>query len=644
MEIEKLSSKERHMNIRDIAKLAGVSVSTVSKIVNKKDASISNETRERVLKIVHEYNYTPYSSTINTATSTGSIGILISSNNYIDQSLIGIIEYAQEKGYSPIIFNSHGDHEQELKNITALCTKQVDGIIWEPVNESSLKKRNHIDAMDIPLILIGKMEGASSLLIPYEKLAYFLTKQLIENKHKKIACLVGDNENRASFISGYKQALFDQNLKFHDSMIIQSLDHKINDYIIEKHISGFVSVDFYKSIELYNLAFQSGLNTPKDYSILSICNDTTLGFKSYRDILSTVSISNKNFGEHVCKALIDLVTKDIEPTPYQEELTLSNSMSLGIPVENERPKILVVGSINMDTYLYSSSLPHNGSTNFLSNLSKRPGGKGLNQAIGSAKLGHQVRLIGCIGSDSDSNTMFQELKKNSVITEGLSRSNDTETGQAYIFVESSGDSMISILPGANAELSPSIIERNVDLFSDAKYCLVQTEIPIDAVEKTCILAKEKGLKIILKPSASKTISDSILARTNYLIPNEEELSTVCPAFETIVEKAEYLLTKGVENVIVTLGTRGCFLKNSTQEKFFPAADFSAVDSTGASDAFISALTAYLLRDYCLEKSIQIATYAAGFLVSRDGITTALVDRMTLESYIAKRNPQLLLKN
>ena len=632
------------MNIRDIAKLAGVSVSTVSKIVNKKDASISNETRERVLKIVHEYNYTPYSSTINSTTTTGSIGILVNSDKYVDNALNGMIEYAQQKGYSPIILNSLGDHKQELRNITSLCTKQVDGIIWDPINESSLKNLKHIEALNIPRVLLGNWKDGLSYFIPYEEISYFLTKQLIEKKHKRIACIVRDDKSKEHFINGYKKALFKYNLKFNDSMIINTLDFSINDFIIEKQISGFVSADFYKSIELYNLTMQGGLKAPKDYSLLSIRNDTDIEFKNYQNSLSTITINQTNFGAHICQALIDLITNAEEPEPFYEKMVLDNTNSIGIPAENGRQKILVVGSINMDTYLYSSKLPHNGATNFLSNLSKRPGGKGLNQAIGTAKLGHQVRLIGCIGTDSDSNTMFQELKKNSVDTEGIIRSNDTETGQAYISVESSGDSMISILPGANAELSPIFIKNKHELFSNVKYCLVQTEIPIDAVEMTCTLATENDVKTILKPSASKKIPNSLLAKVDYLIPNEEELTSLCPDYETIEEKANFLISKGVGNVIVTLGKNGCFLKNSKQEKYFPAANFSAIDSTGASDAFISALSAYLLRDYCLEKAIQIAVYAAGFLVSRDGITTALVDRTTLESYIAKKEPQLLLKD
>lgn len=632
------------MNIRDIAKLAGVSVSTVSKIVNKKDASISNETRERVLKIVHEYNYTPYSATINTATTTGSIGILIDSSNSVDQALNGVIDYAQQNGYSPIVFNSLDDQKQELKNITALGTKQVDGIIWAPISESSLINLKHIETLSTPLVLIGQWEQSLSLSLPYEELSYYLTKQLIEKKHKKIACIIREDKTKDAFIAGYKQALFDHNLKFHESMIIHNLDYSINDSIIEKQISGFVSGDFYKSIELYNLTMQSGLKCPKDYSLLSIHDDTDIMFQSYLDNISTVSINNKNFGEYVCRSLIDIITRGQEPKPFHQEMVLHNLKSIGSPAENERPTILVVGSMNMDTYLYSSNLPHNGSTNFLTNLSKRPGGKGLNQAIGTAKLGHQVRLIGSVGADSDSNTMFQELRKNGINTEGISRSDDIETGQAYIFVESSGDSMISILPGANTELSPIVIKENHNLFSNVGFCLIQTEIPIETVEEACLFAKENGIKTMLKPSASKKIPDSLLTKIDYFVPNEDELSAVCPNFKTIKEKAEHLISKGVENVIVTLGKQGVFLKNVDQEKYFPAADFSTVDSTGASDAFISALSAYLLRDYCLEKAIQIAIYAAGFLVSRDGITNALVDRTTLESYIAKNDSNLLLKD
>ncbi|KOR88048.1 PfkB family carbohydrate kinase [Paenibacillus solani] len=632
------------MNIKDIANLAGVSVSTVSKIVNKKDQSISKETRERVLKIVHEYNYTPYSSSINKAASTGIIGVLINSTISADSMLNGIINEAQRKGYSPLILNSCGDLDQELKNMTSLITKQVDGIIWEPVNKESLKNRTHFNSLDIPVVLVGGEGQANSLELPYKLAAYFLTKQLIDKKHTKIACIVGEGQRRNAFIEGYKHALFDSNLKFQESMVLSSLDETINDFIIGGQTTGFISSHLYKSIELYNLAIQSGLKSPKDYSLLSIQNDYDSSLVTDQGTISTVTINNSNFGTYICNVLISSIAGADPIKPYEEQMVLDNTNTLGFPDEGGKPKILVVGSINMDTYLYSPQLPHNGATNFISSFTKHPGGKGFNQAVGTAKLGHRVRLIGCLGSDMESNSIFQDLEKNGVSTIGITRSSDTETGQAYIFVESSGDSMISVLPGANADLSPQKIEQQTGLFSDAKFCLIQTEIPVKTVEKACSIAKNEGLSIILKPSASKIISDTILKQIDYLIPNEDELLELCPQFSSIEQKADFLLSKGVKNVIVTLGKKGCYLKNAEVERFFPASEFAAVDSTGASDAFISALASYLLRGCSLVSAIQIATIAAGFSVSRDGVIHSLADRVTLESYIAKKDPKLLLSS
>jgi ribokinase len=150
----------------------------------------------------------------------------------------------------------------------------VDGIIWEPIDESSLKNLKHIETLNIPHVLLGKWKDEASYWVPYEEISYFLTEQLIEKKHKRIACIVREDKSKEHFINGYKKALFKYNLKFNDSMIINTLDFSINDFIIEKQISGFVSADFYKSIELYNLTMQSGLKAPNDYSLLSIRNDT----------------------------------------------------------------------------------------------------------------------------------------------------------------------------------------------------------------------------------------------------------------------------------------------------------------------------------------------------------------------------------
>ena len=130
----------------------------------------------------------------------------------------------------------------------------------------------------------------------------------------------------------------------------------------------------------------------------------------------------------------------------------------------------------------------------MSSYAKFPGGKGLNQAVGLTKLGHQATLIGCLGSDTDANYLYKELEKYHVTTDGITRIQDTETGQAYIYVETSGDSMISILPGANTALTPK--NRTAKhLFMDASFCLIQTEIPLSAVEKACEIAQHSGYRL-----------------------------------------------------------------------------------------------------------------------------------------------------
>lgn len=106
-------------------------------------------------------------------------------------------------------------------------------------------------------------------------------------------------------------------------------------------------------------------------------------------------------------------------------------------------------------------------------------------------------------------------------------------------------------------------------------------------------------------------------------------------------KTAFLLECGIEIVIATLGERGCYVRCVNLDKYFPAVPFPSVDNTGASDAFISALASYLLYGYSLEEAVQIATYAAGFCISREGVVPSLIDRRSLETYIKQQEKSLI---
>ena len=196
---------------------------------------------------------------------------------------------------------------------------------------------------------------------------------------------------------------------------------------------------------------------------------------------------------------------------------LDHKNTLGMSSVNPHSKMIVVGSLNVDNYLYSTNLPHNGKTNFLSSYAKFPGGKGLNQAVGLTKLGHQATLIGCLGSDTDANYLYKELEKYHVTTDGITRIQDTETGQAYIYVETSGDSMISILPGANTALTPKNRTAKTPIYG-CQFLSHSNRNSFVCCKKACEIAQHSGVPIILKPAAIHHIPVNILEKVDFSFP------------------------------------------------------------------------------------------------------------------------------
>ena len=138
------------MTINEIASLAGVSISTVSKIVNNKDQNINPETRSRVLKIVKEYNYTPYGMVKNISNAKRFLlGVLLRTASQTNLMLNGILQAAQEQGYNVLLLDSLNSADTELKHITSLCKNNVDGVIWEPVDENSPQHEHYFAEQNI---------------------------------------------------------------------------------------------------------------------------------------------------------------------------------------------------------------------------------------------------------------------------------------------------------------------------------------------------------------------------------------------------------------------------------------------------------------------------------------------------------------
>lgn len=634
------------MTIKEIAALAGVSISTVSKIVNNKDQNIAAETRNKVLEIVKEYNYTPYGMVKNLSTTKNFIlGVVLSNMPCTNSMLSGIAEAAAENNYSILLFDSQNRPDLELKHINALSQKRVDGVLWEPVSAESHQLEHYLTNQGLPFIFLMEKDNPYSYQINFEKMGYLLTQKLIDYKHAKIACLIKPGNQRSmSVLDGFRKCLFDNHIPYHSSMEI-SIENP--DYLTElfgHKFSGIVSSHFSSSLTLYEDMNRLHYSIPSDLSLVSLKDEVREAI-TYPHI-SSISIPYKEFGYHIGKTMVRICEKMPDANEiysFSSDYSLDTEDSLSVPFFLRSKKIVVVGSINTDLTFNVDSLPQTGKATRILNSTFSLGGKGANQAVGAAKLGREVSLIGEIGNDIDSNLIFDQLEKEHVITRGIQRNPNYPTGKAYIYIEENGESAISILAGANSNLTPECIQRRQHLFKNAGCCLISTELTNETTLEAAKTARKYGVQTFLKPTVIKAIPGKLCSYIDFFIPNQYEASLLSPPeYITVEDHAEYFFEQGIPNVIITLGSHGCYLKTKDTAKYFPAANFTAIDTTGGADAFISCLASYLTDGYPLEKSIRIANYAAGFCISRQGVVPALVDRTTLESHIKRIEPELLL--
>ena len=633
------------MTIKEIAKMANVSISTVSKIVNNKADNINIETRNRVLKLVKDFNYTPYAAVKNSSNAkTFILGLLLRSALESSLMIRGFINRAQEQGYSVLVYDSLNDTDTELRHITSLCKHKADGVLWEPVDYKSRQYEHYFKAQEIFVSYINSPDDDHSSHIDFVKMGYFITQKLIDHKHTNIACLMKENSQRSNLVfDGFKKCLFDNQITITDNMQIFDNNSKYCSKILSQKITGIITTHYALALNLYEQMNKLHYYIPSDISLISLRDDIREAI-SYPPI-SCNRIPYFEFGQYICNNLINQCenkNETIIKNCFSSQLILDHEESIATPSALRTKKVIVIGSINIDIILNVDELPQSGKTITANSSSTSLGGKGSNQAIGIAKLGCEVYLLGRVGNDYDISLIFETLKRENVFTRGICLDTKSVTGKAYIHVQQDAESSITILPGANQYLRPHDIKALERLFENTGYCLIATEVPIETIEETLRLTQKYNIKVILKPASIRQISDFLLEKIDIFIPNKNEASVLCPHETSVEKQAGYFINKGVSIVIITLGHKGCYLRTSDgMSQYFSAAEFESIDSTGGADAFIAALTAYLIDGYTLEASIKIASYAAGFCVSRQGVAAALIDRNSLENHIKNFEPKLL---
>jgi ribokinase len=301
------------------------------------------------------------------------------------------------------------------------------------------------------------------------------------------------------------------------------------------------------------------------------------------------------------------------------------------------PRVLVVGSANVDFSVAVPRLPAEGETVTGGRFYMGHGGKGANQAVAARRLQAEVRFVGCVGRDPQGDRVADQLCAEGIPTEGLIHVEDAATGVALIVVDGEGRNQIAVASGANLRLVPDLARKHASLVTWAQVLLCQLEIPLPTVEWALAAARERGIPTILNPAPAQPLPDALLALADCLTPNAIEAETLTGVFvkdpDTAAQAARHLLARGARRVVVTLGTQGVLSCDGTSALHFPAFPVEAVDTTGAGDAFNGALAAGLAAGGTWEEAIPLANAAAALTCTKRGAQTSFPRRSEVEAFM-----------
>lgn len=304
-------------------------------------------------------------------------------------------------------------------------------------------------------------------------------------------------------------------------------------------------------------------------------------------------------------------------------------------------KIAVVGSTMMDVVSYMDRMVEAGETRMVSDFHVAGGGKGANQAVAVAKLGGDVLFLTAVGDDAFGAQAISNYQKLNIDTSYVKKVPNTSTGVATILVEEkTGQNRIMIYAGANAELLAEDIYKAAEGLKKCGMMILQQEMPLKTVYAAINFAKENNMQIILNPApANKNLSMEMACQCDFFMPNETELALLTgmptDTIEDIKKAAHLLLTKGLQNIIVTMGSRGSLWLTNEQEKMIPALKVNAVDTTGAGDSFIGCFAQWLVQTGNIEAAIERASKYAALGVTRPGTQDSYATTAEFEEFLNK---------
>ncbi|HET9378478.1 MAG TPA: ribokinase [Chthoniobacterales bacterium] len=303
-----------------------------------------------------------------------------------------------------------------------------------------------------------------------------------------------------------------------------------------------------------------------------------------------------------------------------------------------KPKVCVLGAFVADLTCRTARMPKWGETILGEAFKMGPGGKGSNQAVAAARLDAQVRLITKVGRDAFGDMARKFYQQQGMSLDHVLEDAEESSGTATILVDhATSENTIVVVPGACGKLSVSEVEAARDEIASADIFLTQLELPIPPTIRGIEIAHEAGVPVILNPAPAIPFPRDLLAKVDYLTPNETEALGLIGGnvdVEDFDGLADRLLQTGAKNVVLTLGEKGAFVKNEQVREFVTAFTLGrVVETTGAGDAFAGGFAVALAEGKSIVDATRYGCAVAGISVTRPGTAPSMPHRAEVDKLI-----------
>lgn len=298
-------------------------------------------------------------------------------------------------------------------------------------------------------------------------------------------------------------------------------------------------------------------------------------------------------------------------------------------------KIIVIGSSNTDMVVRSERLPRPGESVIGGGFMMAGGGKGANQAVAVARMGHRVIFTAALGRDMFGDAAVSSYQRFGIDTSYIVRK-DAPSGVALIMVDSAGQNSISVALGANNSLSTEDIRGVLEQVEKDDIVLLQLEVPMATVDAAVDIAAAKGARVVLNPAPAAMVSEQTLSKLYLITPNQTEAQTLTGIEvkdeATASLAAQVLCSRGVGRVVITMGSLGAYLYEEGRGEIIEARNVAAVDTTAAGDVYNGALCAALAEGKSLREALTFATKASAISVTRVGAQPSVPTREEVDNF------------